>query len=314
MDIPNDRSSHTVPTPSGGGLAIVGSFYIGMFWLGLTGTIQQSVLAAIIPATLVVAVIGQWDDIRPIPARWRMAVHMAATIWVLFCIGGITSIQFGSNIIHLGWFGWMFAGVLLVWHLNLFNFMDGIDGLAGMQVVYICFSATLITFFFSFQTGVSGQQNVEWLTITLGLATIGFLYWNWPPAKIFMGDVGSGFLGLAVGIVLLVSVRSNQLNLGVWLILLAAFLIDASYTLLRRMLTGKKWYQAHCTHAYQQAAKKFGHLRVTLIVLLINCAWLLPNALLAAVFPRYQFLILLLAYLPLLILVNKLRAGEEIMN
>ena len=171
-----------------------------------------------------------------------------------------------------GWLRRCAEFAALVWLTNLFNFMDGIDGLAGMEAVSV---SGLGAFLLLRNRLLSGAQ----LSLMLCAASLGFLVWNWPPAKIFMGDVGSGFLGFTLGTLALFSSKTDSTLVWPWLILLAAFLVDATVTLLRRISGRARWYEAHRSHAYQHAARASGsHAKVTLAVAAMNIGWLFPLA------------------------------------
>jgi Fuc2NAc and GlcNAc transferase len=148
-------------------------------------------------------------------------------------------------------------------------------------------------------TGAS--PGIPSLAFALGSACLGFLAWNWPPARIFMGDVGSGYLGYVIGVLTLASARENSVTLWVWLVLDAVFLVDATLTLLLRLFRGERVYQAHRSHAYQWLARRWNsHKRVTVSVLAINLLWLLPCAALIVANPRRAVWIALIALGPVL--------------
>jgi len=151
--------------------------------------------------------------------------------------------------------------------------MDGIDGIAGMEVVTVCLSAGVLS-------EVAAPAAHLWVApAVLASTTLGFLVWNWPPAKIFMGDAGSGFLGLTLAVLSLQAARVDNRLLWSWLILLGVFVVDATITLIRRLGQGERIHQAHRSHAYQHAAVYRGaHLPVTIAVGAINVCWLFPIA------------------------------------
>lgn len=304
IDIPNARSSHSVPTPRGGGVAIVLGFLIVLPILYINGGISSDILLALLGSGGGVAVLGFLDDHGHIAARWRLLGHFSAAAWALFWLGGLPVISFFGVDLDLGWAGYFIAAFYLVWMLNLYNFMDGIDGIASIQAISVCLGACLVYW-------LSGRQDLIWLPLVLSMAVLGFLYWNFPPARIFMGDAGSGFLGIVLGVLSLQAAWASTDFLWVWLILLGVFIIDATFTLLRRLLRGDKVYEAHRSHAYQFASRHLGsHLQVTLVVLAINLMWLLPIALCVALLGLNGVLGLLIAYLPLIYLALKFRAGE----
>ncbi|NOU15781.1 MAG: glycosyltransferase family 4 protein [Methylococcaceae bacterium] len=304
MDVPNARSSHSIPTPRGGGLAIVIVFLAGLPVLWLNDSLSTPTLWALLGAGISVALIGFLDDHGHIPARWRLLAHFFAAGWGLFWLNGLPPLQFFGQTLDLGWAGNILGALYLVWLLNLYNFMDGIDGLASIEAISVALGGILLSV-------LAPDQSGAWpLSALLLAAVLGFLLWNFPPAKIFMGDAGSGFLGLVLG---LLSIQATWLApkfLWSWLILLGVFIVDATWTLIRRFLRGDKVYEAHRSHGYQFASRKHGHRTVTLTVALINSVWLLPIALWVGVGGLDGIFGLLLAYTPLIFLAIRYQAGE----
>lgn len=305
MDVPNARSSHSAPTPRGGGVAIVLSFLVALPLLTLVLGLSWGAPLALLGAGASVAMVGFLDDHGHIAARWRLLLHFVAAIWALGWLGGLPPVQLFGASVDLGWIGHVLAAFYLVWLLNLYNFMDGIDGIAGVEVITVCLGGALIYW-------LKGHADLAVFPLLLAAASAGFLYWNFPPAKIFMGDAGSGFLGITLGVLSLQAAASDAALLWPWLILLGVFIVDATYTLLRRLLRGDKIYEAHRSHAYQFASRHFGrHLPVTLGVVVINLVWLLPLALLVGMGGLSEVVGLALAYVPLLGLAVKFRAGSS---
>jgi Fuc2NAc and GlcNAc transferase len=306
MDIPNFRSSHTTPIPRGGGLAIVVTFLSGVAAFVALGQIGMVAAVSIGGAGAIAGTIGYIDDHRHVDARWRLLAHFCAAIWALAWLGGLPPLGVGDTTVNLGWLGHILAAIYLVWMLNLYNFMDGIDGIAGLQGVTVGLGVTTLHLMHT-------PANAPWhLPALLALATLGFLIWNWPPAKIFMGDVGSGFLGLMVGVMSIQDAWLGPQWLWIWLILLAVFVVDATVTLLRRACNREKIYEAHRSHAYQIAARKIGaHKPVTLIVGAINVLWLFPLALLVFYGWINGLMGILIAYTPLIVAAGLLKAGTD---
>ncbi|NWL09263.1 MULTISPECIES: MraY family glycosyltransferase [Pseudomonas] len=304
IDVPNSRSSHMVATPRGGGMAIVLSFLACLPVLGLADTVPLSVLVAIGGAGTLVAVVGFMDDHYHIAARWRLCSHFAAAAWMLYWLGGLAPLQvFGFNL-ELQWFGCILAAFYCVWMLNLYNFMDGIDGIASVEAVSVCLGMVLLS------TLADAPQLVP-LPLLLAAATLGFLFWNFPTAKIFMGDAGSGFLGIVLAGLSLQAAWTSQQLFWCWLILLGVFVVDATVTLIRRLLRGEKAYEAHRSHAYQFATRHYGkHLPVTLATAALNLFWLLPVALCVVLLGLDGVWGVVIAYLPLVFLAVRWRAGE----
>lgn len=169
IDVPNARSSHTVPTPRGGGVAIVLSFLIALPVLFIGDVITRSVTWALLGAGAAVAVLGFLDDHGHIAARWRLLGHFSAAAWALFWLGGLPAITLPWVVLDLSWAGHILAAFYLVWMLNLYNFMDGIDGLASVEALCACLGACLIYW-------LVGYQALIWAPLLLSMAVLGFLY------------------------------------------------------------------------------------------------------------------------------------------
>lgn len=300
IDTPNARSSHRIPTPRGGGLAIVLAFFAALGVLWLNGQLADPLALALLGSGGLVALIGFIDDHRPLPARWRLLVHFVAAGWALLCLREQLPWPTATALAILVVTGWL---LYLVWLLNLYNFMDGIDGLAGIEALCVGTGAALLHL-------LAGDTASMLPPALLAAAASGFLYWNFPPARIFMGDVGSGFVGIMLAILSLQAL-SIRPELGwVWLILLGVFIVDASLTLLRRLLRGEAVQRAHRRHAYQFAARHYrSHRAVSLVVAAINLGWLLPIASLVTLGQLNGMTGLLLAYLPLCLLALRFKAG-----
>jgi len=305
LDVPNERSSHSIPTPRGGGISIVVTFLAGLFYLWATNLLNDEVFIALSGAGIFVAIIGFIDDHGHIAARWRLLGHFSAACWIVFWLGGLPLLVIFGHSVDIGWVGHLFVVFVLVWLLNLYNFMDGIDGIAGVEALSTTLVAGLL------YLAMFDNQDMSSLCLLMFAAVIGFLIWNFPPAKIFMGDAGSGFLGLMLGALALYSAHVDASMLWVWLILLGVFIVDATYTLLRRLLRGEKIYEAHRSHAYQYASRKYGsHRVVTLSVLAINLLWLTPWSVTVALGVVDGALGTIIAYMPLLFMARRFRAGE----
>lgn len=306
LAIPNERSSHTVATPHGGGLAIVAAFLLAIVLLALNGNLSVSSLWLFMIFGSWMALLGLLDDIFHIPARWRLLIHFIAAALALIWLGGLPPLAFAGSAVDLGAWGHVIAVVYLVWLLNLYNFMDGIDGIAGIETVTVCVAGIII----HWHQGIAGESTA--VALMLSGATLGFLWWNFPRAKIFMGDTGSAFLGFMIG---LFSIQSGWLApelFWAWVILLGCFIVDASVTLFRRVIRGEKFYQAHRSHAYQYASRRYlSHARVSVTYGVINLVWLLPLALLTVSGLLDGMLALAIAYSPLVYLAFRFKAGAR---
>ncbi|MCK7579332.1 MAG: hypothetical protein MZV65_28775 [Chromatiales bacterium] len=167
-------------TPRGGGLAVVLSFAVAVgaaFWAQWVGLDQLLVL----PGGLLVAAVGFWDDHGHLSARWRMFAHLTAATWVIYCLGGFSAMVLNGQAISLGWLGNVLAVIFIAWMLNLFNFMDGIDGIAGVETSSVAAAGGLLLLL------VEGAGAHVLLAGTLAAAVTGFLVWNWPPPRFLHG-------------------------------------------------------------------------------------------------------------------------------
>jgi len=292
LDLPNARSSHSAPTVRGGGMAIVIVTTAGLLVLLLQHSLDVTFAVAFGGGGLAIAAIGFVDDRHRLRARTRLTVHFAAALWAVLWLGGEPPLLIGSHIVDLRLVGDVLAVISIVWTTNFFNFMDGIDGLAASEAAFVAGAAVLL--------GVAGAPGVSSIAVIFAGASCGFLLLNWPPAKIFLGDVGSGYLGFCVAVMALAATRSNPGAVWVWLVLTGTFFVDANVTLLRRLRRGESAHQAHRSHAYQWLARRWnGHQPVTLLLLGINALWLFPLALLCTLWPALAIPFLAIALLPL---------------
>lgn len=305
LSYPSNRCAHKEATPLGGGISIVVTLMSMFVYAGLSELMSwQEILAIALPGCLV-ATIGFLDDHRSLQIRYRLFAHFCAANLAVFLLPSFPVIQFGSITLTSPVLLHMLIVIGLVWLLNLYNFMDGIDGIASCEAISILFSAAIIIYF---SNETYWSQILMWICAPIG----GFLLWNWPPAKIFMGDVGSGFLGVSIGIIALLTSADSVLTIWSWIILLGVFVSDATWTLLIRIVTGQKWHQPHNTHTYQILARKTkSHLKVSIGVVVINTVWLAPLAWISVLNPSYGWVLALIAYLPLLLICWFYSAGKQ---
>ena len=256
--------------------------------------LDTDLMIALLGGGAAVALVGSIDDHRPLPASIRLVTHVAAAVWALAWLGGLPPLRVADHVVQLGLAGYV-PGVLgIVWTLNLFNFMDGIDGIAASEAVFVVGAAALVAALNGLSVAMIGADLV------FVAACAGFLFFNWPPARIFMGDVGSGFIGFVIAVLALATCRSDSSAVWEWLLLGAVFFVDATVTLVRRIARGERAQEAHRSHAYQWLARRWrSHRRVTLTTIFLNVGWLLPCALLATLHPRQALWVLLVALAPL---------------
>jgi Fuc2NAc and GlcNAc transferase len=302
LDVPDSRSAHDKPMPSSGGIAMVVVFTAGIVYY-LAGGLLTARESSLFLGCLPIALVGLIDDFRNLDFRWRLAIQFASAIYVVLLAGTAPAIRFGPFTLDFALLVHIMAVLAFVWLLNLFNFMDGIDGLAAGEASFVMLMAS-----FLFLSG--GNPALPAVALLAASVALGFLVWNWPPAKIFMGDVGSNFLAYSLGAIAVVSIVTGSMNPWSWLLLLGVFVVDATYTLCYRFLHGQRWYEAHSSHGYQHLARRVNsHGYVTLAVLVVNCMWLAPLAWLAGRNSDQGLLLTVIGYLPLTLLAWKLQAG-----
>ena len=305
LDHPNVRSSHSTPTPRGGGIAIVFSSMAAAlvaWWLAPTA---DRTVAILVGTSLVVAFVGFLDDHSGVPARWRFSAHAAAAAAALWAMHGIPSVPVFGHSLDLQWFGLLLAVVYLTWMVNLYNFMDGIDGIASIEAITVLLGGTLCWW-------LASATPLWFIPVVFAAAVAGFLFWNYPPARIFMGDSGSGFIGMVLGLLSLWTAQEHTQVFWCWFILLGCFMVDATTTLVRRVRRGDKFHEAHRSHAYQFASRRFGsHQRVSLSIGIINLVWLMPIALLVALGRLDGVVGTIVGYVPLVTLAFRLKAGDR---
>jgi Fuc2NAc and GlcNAc transferase len=261
LDMPNPRSLHERPVPRGGGLAIAIVILAGVALGWLLGWVSARSALALVGGGGAVAGIGWIDDRRGVAPEIKAAVQGCAALWALTWLGGFPRIHWGGETIPLGALGWVVGTIGIMWGINFYNFMDGIDGLAGGEAVAVSLAATLLL-------GVTAYPELALVCALIAGSSAGFLIWNWPPARIFLGDVGSAFLGFMFSVLAVMSENAGALPVVGWLLLLGVFFVDATITVARRIASGEPWYRAHRTHAYQRAVQAGrSHRQVTLAIL-----------------------------------------------
>jgi Fuc2NAc and GlcNAc transferase len=308
IDIPNQRSSHTQPTPRGGGVVFTITFYTGLLVLFGIGIANENWVLGLLIGGPLVAIVGFLDDRKSLPAIARLVVHFVAAIATYAIITGMFSYRMEisflptENQIFLG----IFCVLYIMWMVNLYNFMDGIDGMAGTQGVVAALLSAALSFW-------QGSPSLGAIYLLLAASVGGFLFHNWSPAKIFMGDCGAYFLGFAFATLALISKIYLGHSIHAHMILLGVFICDATYTLVLRAIQGKRVYQAHRDHAFQHAVQRgLSHRRVNLMWNAVTAFWLGPVAMASVLYPLQATIFLLLGYAPLIIMVAYMKAGIEI--
>ena len=259
VDVPGARSSHTAPTPRGGGGAFVVVTTVAA--VGVIGRDAPWPTLLVVVGGVAVAAIGFIDDRRHVQPAVRLAIHGAAAVCALAGVGPPGTV--GGAVLSPP-VAAALSVVAVVWVINLFNFMDGIDGIAGVQGVVVAIAIGVLA-------ALAGDGALALTAWCLAAAVAGFLTRNWPPAKVFMGDVGSGWLGYAVAALVLAAARRVDADPLLGVLLTAVFVVDATATLVRRAVRGVSIVEAHRDHAYQRAVQLGrSHLAVTATVLTVD--------------------------------------------
>jgi glycosyltransferase WbpL len=265
LDVPNDRSLHSSPIPRGGGIGIALVTFGAIIVLAGTSQLPANVAMALLGG-VAVATIGWIDDKRGVSSLVRALVHFSAAAWAMYWLGGFQTIDVGAGAIRLGSVGYLWGVLTIVWLTNLYNFMDGIDGLAASEAVWVAAAGGVLLL-------AEGASGLGIVALSICGGALGFLIRNWSPARIFMGDVASSLLGFLFAVIAIASERAGTLPFLAWMILLGVFVLDSTVTLLRRVAHGAKWYDAHRMHGYQRLVEAgWTHARVTSGVVVVNFA------------------------------------------
>ncbi|WP_323596059.1 MraY family glycosyltransferase [Aliarcobacter butzleri] len=245
----NERSSHTVPTPHGGGIAIAITWFIGLFYLFFIGQIEENLFYALLFGA-VISIVSFFDDIYELSPKLRLIIQAIVAIGGLYFLGGFETLTFGIFDIQNPIFTNIFAFFMIIWFINLYNFLDGINGYAGSEALFLAVAGFILF----------GGNHF----LVLAVAVLGFLYWNWNKAKIFMGDVGSTLLGYNIAIFTIYYANQEPTNFWIWIILFGVYWFDATLTLIRRKLNKERLSLAHKKHAYQRLTQVgWSHYKVT---------------------------------------------------
>jgi len=286
IDHPGPRRSHDRPVARGGGIAVVIGLLaaFGAIWLQRapdeSAVAGLGILAAFAAGVGIVGLLGAWDDHRPLPVRVRLPVQLAVAAGLVIALGGVASISIGAQALP-GWVLWSLLAVpAVVWMMNLFNFMDGSDGLAALEAVV---AGALLGWAFEW----GGADLPAAVAFAVAGSAAGFLAWNRPPARIFLGDAGSLTLGFVLGALALVGSATATLPVAVAFIAVSPFVIDATATLVRRLVCGAGWYTPHREHAYQCLIRSgWTHAQVLAALAVLNACVVVPAFVLAVLRPE----------------------------
>lgn len=270
-----ERSSHTVPTPHGGGIALAITWFIGLSYLFIINQIEPNLFYALLFG-VVISIVSFFDDIYELSPKLRLIIQAIVAIGGLYFLGGFETLTFGIFDIQNSIFTNIFAFLMIIWFINLYNFLDGINGYAGSEAIFLSLAGFILF----------GGNHF----LVLAVAVLGFLYWNWNKAKIFMGDVGSTLLGYNVAIFTIYYANQEPTNFWIWIILFSVYWFDATLTLIRRKLNKERLSLAHKKHAYQRLTQAgWSHYKVTnysigLNVLLFAIVYFISNIFVAFLF------------------------------
>jgi len=275
MDHPGERHSHTVATPRGGGAGLVLALVLSSFWfIASDGGFWMN---CALPGIAALSLLGWWDDHSSLSAHFRFFVQLAVSSYLLWCAldGGWL-----HGVVQI-----IIAGLFLVWMTNLYNFMDGSNGMAGLQGV---FSGVVLACLYE----QAAEHTTAIACVLMAACCVGFLPWNLGRARVFMGDTGSLALGFAIGGLLVYGVAIQAFAIPVALMLMLVFLTDSTLTLLVRVLKGERWYNAHKQHLYQRLiAQGWTHCRVVLFYQAINILLVVPGIVIAVSFPALAWIV-----------------------
>lgn len=281
VDLPGERRSHEAPTPRGGGLGIAVALIVSIGLLGVVGSVPPGWAVGAAGGAFLIGSVGWLDDHYSLPWWVRFVAHAAAAAWLVGCVGGVSQLDVGIARLPLGWAAIPLPWLATIWLTNLYNFMDGSDGLAGAEGLFAGLSLAALF-------ALGGSAGLAVASISLALACAGFLPWNLPPARLFMGDVGSTSLGFVFSALALAGARNGSVPALMSLLILGLFVYDATFTLCWRWLKGARWYTPHREHAYQYLVRAgFDHATVLRRLLAVNLLVILPVVMVLHRYPAW---------------------------
>ncbi|MEM7360983.1 MAG: glycosyltransferase family 4 protein [Pseudomonadota bacterium] len=268
VDTANDRSLHQGSVPRGGGLVIATLLFLSLIFMAIY-TERYAVFSGLATSVFAWATLSWWDDQHDLSPRRRLLFQLSFAALILLAFGYVTEIRISDlSSIQLYGLGTVITFIGLMWFTNLYNFMDGMDGLAASQSVI---AAITLAFWF----WQAGDPHLSLVCLLLAASCYGFLWWNWQPAKIFMGDVGSITLGSFFGVMIIFANTRYQIPVISLVLLFGVFVFDASLTILRRILRREQFWLPHRSHYYQRLALcGFDHAKIvtSMIILMVICS------------------------------------------
>ncbi len=287
---PNYRSMHTSLIPTGGGIVFSSIFFICLIFLWGLNRLPNDIFIVLGVGGVLSAFFGFMDDIFEIGVKHKIFAQLLLASWVIFWFEG-------GPLLRVEWIPSLMAILItiffLVWVINAYNFIDGVDGMAISGSIFISGSIALIMLI------TNGSSVIFLFSILLLGCSAAFAVFNWPPASIFMGDAGSLFFGYIYGALIIYTIMHEQINVYTWIIILSYFIADTTATQISRLLLLKKWNKAHRSHAYQNIAKiTDSHLKTTLGVIFYNIFWVLPLLIWSIKDPNVVSIVITISMLP----------------
>ena len=306
IDKPNYRSTHLNPVPTAGGISMLVTYLLYVITLHNVLDINNTTLIFLFISLLPIVIVCIIDDLKEINIFVRLLAQFFSAILIIYYFQISVDGNFINYLNQESFLIIIISIILSMWLMNLYNFMDGIDGYAISECIFVSFSSALIIY-------LNSEDNILYLYLVgFGLSSIGILIRNWYPAKIFMGDTGSVSIGFFFAFFIFYSASESMISIYTWLILLSIFISDSTYTLFVRIVTKKNITEPHLTHAFHiLAANKNSQLFVTKKMIILNISWVLPMAVLSNYYMSHNVLITILAYLPMVIYLIKIGAGLE---
>ena len=306
IDKPNNRSMHSNPVPTAGGIGMLATYILYITALHNIYDVNNNVIFFLFVSLLPIAIVCIIDDFKEINIFVRLLAQFFSALLIIYYFQISDDGNF-RNYLNQEFFLIIILSIILsMWLMNLYNFMDGIDGYAVSECIFVSFSSALIIY-------LNNEDSILSLYLVgLGLSSIGILVRNWHPAKIFMGDTGSVSIGFFFSFFIFYSASESMISIYTWLILLSIFISDSTYTLFVRIVTKKNITQPHLTHAFHLlASNKNSQVFVTKRMIILNIFWVLPMAVLSNFYVNYNVVITFIAYVPMVVYLIKIGAGLE---
>ena len=306
IDKPNNRSMHSNPVPTAGGIGMLATYILYITALHNIYDVNNNVIFFLFVSLLPIAIVCIIDDFKEINILVRLLAQFFSALLIIYYFQISDDGNF-RNYLNQEFFLIIILSIILsMWLMNLYNFMDGIDGYAVSECIFVSFSSALIIY-------LNNEDSILSLYLVgLGLSSIGILVRNWHPAKIFMGDTGSVSIGFFFSFFIFYSASESMISIYTWLILLSIFISDSTYTLFVRIVTKKNITQPHLTHAFHLlASNKNSQVFVTKRMIILNIFWVLPMAVLSNFYMNYNVVITFIAYVPMVVYLIKIGAGLE---